>query len=80
MVDSWELEVAMSCLVWVGETELVSAGRAADAPHDHNIPFLIIKKHVCHVGHSLLERQTSTHSEQSCTDRLYKGYVVGKFL
>lgn len=43
MLDFWELQVGMSCLVWLLETELVSSERAADVPNDPNISFLILK-------------------------------------
>lgn len=43
MLDFWELQVRMSCLVWLLETELVSSERAADVPNDPNISFLILK-------------------------------------
>lgn len=43
MLDSWELQEGMGCLVWLLETELVSSERAADVPNDSNIFFLILK-------------------------------------
>lgn len=65
MLDSWELQEGMSCLVWLLETELVSSERAVDVPNDPNISFLILKI-------ILLEWKTSTHSEQSCTDKAFE--------
>lgn len=42
-MDSWELQVGMSCLIWLLETEFVSSKRAADVPNDPNISFLVLK-------------------------------------